>query len=55
MYPDHSKVPAALLKQGLAFYNLGDQRNAEIILQKVVDKYPDSPEAKKAQERLEKW
>lgn len=55
MYPEHSKIPAALLKQGLAFYELGDTRNAKIILQKVQNKYPISPEAQKAQQRLEMW
>lgn len=55
MYPHHSKIPAALLKQGLAFYELGDTRNAKIILQKVRDKYPTSPEAQKAQQRLDTW
>jgi tol-pal system protein YbgF len=55
MFPQHSKIPAALLKQGLAFYELGDTRNAKIILQKVQDKYPTSPEAQKAQQRIEQW
>ncbi|MDY0211893.1 MAG: tol-pal system protein YbgF [Desulfuromonadaceae bacterium] len=55
MYPQHSKIPAALLKQGLSFYELGDTRNAKIILQKVQDKYPTSPEAQIAQQRLGQW
>lgn len=54
-HADHPKVPAALMKQGLAFYALGDVRNAKIILQKVVDSYPQTPEADKAKQRLQGW
>lgn len=54
-HPAHTKAAAALLKQGLAFRALGDERNARTILQKVVDTYPDSEEAKKARERLAEW
>lgn len=51
-YGDHPKVAAALLKQGLAFKALGDDKNSRLILQKVVDTFPLSAEAKKARERL---
>jgi tol-pal system protein YbgF len=51
-YGDHPKVAAALLKQGLAFKALGDDKNSRLILQKVVDTFPLSDEAKKARERL---
>lgn len=51
-YGDHPKVAAALLKQGLAFKALGDEKNSRLILKKVVDTFPLSDEAKKARERL---
>jgi tol-pal system protein YbgF len=51
-YPQGEKVPAALLKQGFAFGELGEKVNARLVLQDVVEKYPDSPEAAKAKLRL---
>jgi tol-pal system protein YbgF len=51
-YPQGEKVPAALLKQGYAFAELGEKVNARLLLQEVVEKYPDSPEAAKAKFRL---
>ncbi len=54
-YGDHPKVAAALLKQGLAFHALGDLKNARVILQKLVDTFPLSDEAKKAKEKLTEW
>ncbi|HEU4344308.1 MAG TPA: tol-pal system protein YbgF [Candidatus Binatia bacterium] len=51
-YPQGEKVPAALLKQGFAFAELGEKVNARLILQEVVEKYPQSPEAARAKQRL---
>jgi tol-pal system protein YbgF len=51
-YPDGNKVPAALLKQGLSFFNLNEKPNARIILQEIIRKYPTSNEAKIAKEKL---
>jgi tol-pal system protein YbgF len=51
-YPQGEKVPAALLKQGFAFAELGEKINARLILQEVVEKYPQSPEAGRAKQRL---
>ncbi len=48
----HSKVPPAILKQGLAFIELGDNKAARGILREVIEKYPDSEQAKTAGERL---
>jgi TolA-binding protein len=45
-------VPAALLKQGFAFAELGEKINARLVLQEVAEKYPNSPEAAKAKLRL---
>jgi TolA-binding protein len=51
-HANHPKAAAALLKQGLAFRALGDEKNARVILQQVVERFPKSEEAKKAKERL---
>jgi tol-pal system protein YbgF len=51
-YPQGEKVPAALLKQGYAFAELGEKLNARLLLQELVEKYPDSPEAGSAKLRL---
>jgi tol-pal system protein YbgF len=51
-YPQGNKVPAALLKQGLAFSSIGDQANSKLILEELVRKYPKTNEAKVAAEKL---
>lgn len=51
-YPNGNKVPAALLKQGLAFYNLGEKSNARLILKEMIRKYSKSNEAKIARKEL---
>ena len=51
-YPNGAKVPAALLKQGFAFAELGDKVDARLILQELVDRYPQSEEAGKAKQKL---
>ncbi|MGH7770867.1 MAG: tol-pal system protein YbgF [Candidatus Binatia bacterium] len=51
-YPNGDKVPAALLKQGFAFAELGDKVDARLILKKLIDRYPQSQEAVKAKQKL---
>jgi len=51
-YPTGNKVQASLLKQGLAFQNLGDKANARLILKELIRKHPGSNEAKIAQQKL---
>ena len=51
-YPKGDKVPAAFLKQGFAFAELGDKVDARLILQELVDRYPQSEEAAKAKQKL---
>ncbi len=51
-YPKGNKVPGALLKQGFAFLALGDKVNSRLILEEVVRKYPQAPEAKLASDKL---
>lgn len=53
-YGDHPKVASALFKQGVTFQTLGDNQSAKTILQKLVDSFPLSEEAKAAKERLKK-
>lgn len=51
-YPEGNKLPAALLKQGFAFIELGDTANARLILKELVRKFPDRNEAKIAEDKL---
>lgn len=51
-YGDHPKVASALYKQGLSFSALGDNKNAKVILKKVIDTFPLAEEAKRAKEKL---
>lgn len=51
-FPDTGKVPAAMLKQGMAFTELGDPKSAAYIYKKLVDEFPKSEEAKVAKEKL---
>ena len=52
-YPKGNKVPAAYLKQGLAFEALGEKDNALLILGELIRKFPDSPEAVIARKKRE--
>ncbi|GAB6142860.1 tol-pal system protein YbgF [Desulfocicer niacini] len=52
-YSTGNKVPAALLKQGYAFANLGEKGNARLILKELIRKYPGAGEAKIAAEKLD--
>jgi tol-pal system protein YbgF len=51
-YPDAEKVPAALLKQGFAFAELGEDANARLLLREIVEKYAQTPEAVQAKQKL---
>jgi tol-pal system protein YbgF len=52
-YPEGDKVPAALLKQALAFLELGDKTNGRNLLKRVMDRYPQSEQADMAKKKLE--
>jgi len=54
-YPKGNKVPASLLKQGLAFYSIGDKANARLIMNELIAKYPHSREAKIARKKLKSF
>ncbi len=51
-YPDSEKVPAAMLKKGYAHLALKDRSQAKAILERVVQSYPQTPEAEKAAVQL---
>ncbi len=51
-YPGKEKVPAAMLKQALAFKGLGDVKSARYVLNRLIDSYPRSEEAAQAKARL---
>ena len=52
--PKSDKVPGALLKQGLAFYAIKDQKTGKIILERLIEKYPDTDQAKLAVKKIKK-
>ncbi|OGP90231.1 MAG: tol-pal system protein YbgF [Deltaproteobacteria bacterium RBG_16_48_10] len=52
-YPEGDKVPAALLKQALAFLELGDKTNGRNLLKRVMERYPQSEQADMAKKRLD--
>ena len=51
-YRKGDKVPQALLKQAYCFLQLEYPLDARVLLKKLVDTYPDSPEAKIAKDKL---
>ncbi len=51
-YPRKEKVPAAMLKQAMAFNALGDKKSARYVLKKLTTSFPKSDESKKAKEML---
>ncbi len=51
-YQKSNKVPDSLLKQGIAFAKLGDNESAKIVLNKLIKKYPKSPQANVAKKQL---
>ena len=53
-YPSSEKVAPSLLKQGLSFSKLGLNKEATLILKRVISKHGDTPEAKEADRALKK-
>lgn len=54
-FPGSDKAPAAMLKQGMAFREIGDIKSSAYVFKKLLDEHPDSAEAKKAAERLKEY
>ncbi|NDV22497.1 tol-pal system protein YbgF [Desulfovibrio sp. JC022] len=51
-FPKAGKIPAAMLKIGLAYDKLGDRENAVFYLRTLIEDYPKSDPAKIGRERL---
>jgi len=51
-YKNSQKTPNAFLKQGLSFIELGDKKTGKIILEQVIERYPDTREANLAKTYL---
>jgi len=51
-FPTKEKVPAAMLKQAMAFNAINDQKSAKYVLKKLVEAFPKSDESAKARELL---
>jgi tol-pal system protein YbgF len=52
--PKSDKVPGAMLKQALAFYAIKDPKTGKIMMEKLIEKYPDSEQARLAKKKLTK-
>jgi tol-pal system protein YbgF len=52
-YPDGDKVPAATLKQAFSFEKIGSTKEARVLLEQVVEKFPKSNEAGMAKKHLQ--
>ncbi len=53
-YPDNPKVPGAMLKQGYAYLETGNTPQGRTALNNLIKRFPKSPEAKSAKNRLSK-
>ncbi len=53
-YPKGIKVPAALLKQAMAFEKIKDYKTAQALFRKLIKAHPDSEEAKAARKMVKK-
>jgi tol-pal system protein YbgF len=53
-FPGKEKVPAAMLKQAMAFRELGDLKSAKFVFKELLDKAPHSEEAQLARDLLSK-
>ncbi len=51
-YPNNQYVAKAVLKEGISFINLGDNIDGKYLLKKVISDYPQTKEAKDAQDYL---
>jgi tol-pal system protein YbgF len=51
-FPTKGKVPSALLKQGMAFKELGDAKSARFVYKKLIESYPLADEVKTAKDKL---
>lgn len=52
-YPKGEKVAASILKQGFSFEKLGSKKEARVLLEEVVERFPGTSEASLAKKKLE--
>lgn len=51
-FPGKEKVPAAMLKQAMAFREMGDSKSARYLFRKLIEEFPLADEANSAREKL---
>lgn len=51
-YPSHDKTKGAMLKQAYAFIEFGDKKTGKVILERLIEKYPQSTEAELAEKKI---
>ncbi len=51
-FKQHPKIPSAYLKEGLAYYKLGDSFAGKLILEKLIKLFPKTKQAKAAKNKL---
>ena len=51
-YPKGNKVPDAMLKQAMAFLEIDDKTSTRILLKRIISTFPESDQAKVAEQRL---
>lgn len=54
-YSTHAKAASAMYKQAFAFHALGDDKNAGVVLEKLIQVFPASSEAGRAKKKLSEW
>lgn len=52
--PNSDKIPGGMLKQGLAFFAIKDQKIGKLTLEKLIEKFPDSEQARLAKKKMKK-
>ncbi|RLA98098.1 MAG: tol-pal system protein YbgF [Deltaproteobacteria bacterium] len=53
-YPNGNKIKDSMLKQGMAFANIGDTTAARILFSRLIKNFPDSNQAMIAKKKMEK-
>lgn len=51
-YPSHDKAKGAMLKQAYAFVEMGDRKTGKVILERLIERFPQSAEAELAEKKI---
>lgn len=51
-YPTNEKAKGAMLKQAYSFIGMGDKKTGKVILERIIEKYPQSAEAELAEKKI---